>query len=184
MQKLSVQFKRWCTASEILSEEALRQLILIEQFKNGLPEQIATYISEHQVATVSEAATLADDYALIHKTGFYGTQSFRYDRGCQSVPPECHVKSEGASRPASKFEPHAQSKWDRNRVCNYCLGISHWKYECPVLRGKVKPRDGAKGSALAVSLASQHVDANRPRVDASFAPFICANYTAVSGLCH
>ena len=49
------------------------------------------------------------------------------------------------------------------------FGDSHWKSECPVLMGgkasgKVKPRDGAKGSALAVSLASQHVDAKRPRV--------------------
>ena len=120
-QKLSVQFKRWCTASEIESEEALRQLILIEQFKNGLPTQIATYISKHQVATVSEAATLADDYALVHKTGFYGTPPFRYDRGYRGGPPERHGKSEGASRPASTFETQTQSKWD---CCNYCLGIA------------------------------------------------------------
>ena len=46
VQKLSIQFNRWCSASEVESQEALRQLILIEQFKNGLPEQIATYISE------------------------------------------------------------------------------------------------------------------------------------------
>ena len=66
-QKLSVQFKRWCTASEIESEEALRQLILIEQFKNGLPEQIANYISEHHVTSVSEAMTLADDCVDSHQ---------------------------------------------------------------------------------------------------------------------
>ena len=47
---------------EIESKEDLTQLILIEQFKNGLPDQIATYISD--------VAILADDYALIHKPSF------------------------------------------------------------------------------------------------------------------
>ena len=66
-QELSVQFNRWCSALEIESQKALSNLILVEQFKNGLPEQIANYISEHHVTSVSEAVTLADDCVDSHQ---------------------------------------------------------------------------------------------------------------------
>lgn len=38
----------------------------MEQFKNSVPECIATYISERGVKSAREAAALADDYFLIH----------------------------------------------------------------------------------------------------------------------
>lgn len=40
----------------------------IEQFKNILPEREAVYVNKHKVKTVSEGVSLADGYALIHKT--------------------------------------------------------------------------------------------------------------------
>ncbi|RXN38034.1 Retrovirus-related Pol poly from transposon [Labeo rohita] len=47
--------------------EKLRDLIILEQFKNIVPEYIATYINEKKPRDAMEAAVLADDYVLTHK---------------------------------------------------------------------------------------------------------------------
>lgn len=47
--------------------DKLRELILFEQYRNTLPEIVATYVAECQVKTASEAALLVDDWELIHK---------------------------------------------------------------------------------------------------------------------
>jgi hypothetical protein len=42
--------------------------MLLEQFRNSVPEKIAMYISELKVKTAAEAAALADEYWLTHKS--------------------------------------------------------------------------------------------------------------------
>eukprot|EP00064_Thunnus_orientalis_P021846 superscaffoldBa00006904_g22014 len=45
----------------------LKELVLLEQFKDILPECVTTYLNEQQVKRVTEAAVLADEYTLTHK---------------------------------------------------------------------------------------------------------------------
>lgn len=52
------------------SYDKLRQLLLIEEFKNCLPSEVRTYIDERKAETLNQAAVLADDYILTHKTSF------------------------------------------------------------------------------------------------------------------
>lgn len=66
---LSAQFERWCSAAGVSSHETLRDLIVLEQFKNSVPEHIATFISERKVKTAAGAASLADDFVLAHGGG-------------------------------------------------------------------------------------------------------------------
>ena len=44
----------------------LRELLLIEQFKNCLPNEVKTYLDENKVEILHRAATLADNYTLTH----------------------------------------------------------------------------------------------------------------------
>ncbi len=44
-------FDRWCVASAVDDFEKLRDLIILEQFKNIVPEYIATYINEKSQKT-------------------------------------------------------------------------------------------------------------------------------------
>ncbi len=44
--------------------------MLIEEFKNCVPERTALYLNERKVSTVQPAAVLADEYTLMHKTVF------------------------------------------------------------------------------------------------------------------
>lgn len=46
---------------------------MLEQFKETLPEHMATNLSERKTKTFTEADVLADEYALTHKErGGYG----------------------------------------------------------------------------------------------------------------
>lgn len=40
---------------------------MLQQFKNSIPQRIATYVSEQKPPTVLKAAELADDFVLTHK---------------------------------------------------------------------------------------------------------------------
>lgn len=49
----------------------LRDLILLEEYKNCMPECTATYISEQKVTNVSKAAVLTEEFVLKHKNVFF-----------------------------------------------------------------------------------------------------------------
>ena len=71
-----VYFDRWCNSKEIKeSYENLKQLILIEEFKRCVRDDIKTYLDEKNVETLQKAATVADDFALTHKS-FHKSKQF------------------------------------------------------------------------------------------------------------
>ncbi|KAL2096412.1 hypothetical protein ACEWY4_008560 [Coilia grayii] len=59
-------FDRWCTAQKADSREQIKQLVLLEDFMNCLPEPVAVYLNEQEVKHLDEAAVLADKYVLMH----------------------------------------------------------------------------------------------------------------------
>ena len=66
-----VYFDRWCSAKKVVSDyEKLRQIVLIEQFKRCVHDDLKTYLDENNVETLHKMAVLADDYALTHKRSF------------------------------------------------------------------------------------------------------------------
>ena len=67
VRELTMKCNRWVTASEVVNVKDLRELFLLEQFKDILPERVATYLNEHKVKNVTDAGVLADEYALTHK---------------------------------------------------------------------------------------------------------------------
>ncbi|XP_072922009.1 uncharacterized protein [Hemitrygon akajei] len=89
-----VLLDRWCTA-EIVEEDfwRLRELILIEEFKGCVSEDIRMYLNEKPNKSISEFARFADEYALTHKTKFSSNKSSQRDRGNdrESPPAEAEV---------------------------------------------------------------------------------------------
>lgn len=65
-----VLFDKWCQASKVEDFAQLRELVLLEEFKKCLPERIVIYLNEQKVPSLSEAAVLADEFALTHKNVF------------------------------------------------------------------------------------------------------------------
>ncbi len=128
-QELINHFNRWCTSLEVDSFDRLCDLMVLEQFKNIIPERIATYINEQKVKTAAEAAVLADEFVLIHKNSNDYQKEHHY---------------ENLDRPMSKVE-YRPRRIDPNSSCRYCLEKGHWKKECPVLKSKFKSTTKAVG---------------------------------------
>ncbi|XP_068241889.1 uncharacterized protein [Palaemon carinicauda] len=61
-------YDRWINAREVNGGFGkLQELILLEQFKDGINPLIKTYLDERDVDNVVEATRLSDNYALTHK---------------------------------------------------------------------------------------------------------------------
>ncbi|XP_072921387.1 uncharacterized protein [Hemitrygon akajei] len=73
-----VLLDRWW-AAEIVDEDfwRLRELILIEEFKGCVSEDIQMYLNEKPNKSISEFARFADEYALTHKTKFSSNKSYQ-----------------------------------------------------------------------------------------------------------
>ncbi len=128
---ISVYFNRWCTASDVKTLDDLKELMLLERFKNAVSQRVATYIGERKPDTAYEAAVMADEFSLIHKTSF----------GYKNIGENFQKESGYDPSRSSKF---LHSSPDRQRfvfgekekvnMCNYCHGFGHWKNECPLLK--------------------------------------------------
>ncbi|KAJ8035482.1 hypothetical protein HOLleu_22726 [Holothuria leucospilota] len=60
-------FDRWCASKKVSTFDALRQLILVEEFKRCVNDDIKTHLEGNKADKLSEVANLADQYALTHK---------------------------------------------------------------------------------------------------------------------
>ncbi|KAL2087168.1 hypothetical protein ACEWY4_018227 [Coilia grayii] len=128
VRELTTLFNRWCTAEGVHTFKSLCDLFLLEQFKNTIPDRIATYITERKVKTAAEAAVLADEFVLIHKGKFgndngvsFGSRGPRYHRP---------YVSRQVAYPSVTGDDQ----------CRYCNERGHWKKECPLLQGKGRGR--------------------------------------------
>lgn len=65
-RELTGHFSRWCVSAGMDTFESLSNLMVLEQFKNIVPDQVATYINEYEVKSAAEAAVLADVFVLTH----------------------------------------------------------------------------------------------------------------------
>lgn len=65
-----ILFDKWIVSSEVNDFESLRELILLEEFKNCIPDRIVVHLNEQRSNLLAAAAVLADEYVLTHKTAF------------------------------------------------------------------------------------------------------------------
>lgn len=178
-RELMTHFNRWCASLGINSFESLCDLMILEQFKNIIPERIATYINEQKVKTATEAAVLADELVLIHKNSGFYQKDHNFESHFEKQP--TLVKAE--YRPNRKIDP--------NSTCRYCLEKGHWKKECPVLKGKYKASTKAVGLASALipneiswvgGISDEGKNQNADKYggsQADYSPFITTGYVSL-----
>ncbi|XP_071962573.1 uncharacterized protein [Antedon mediterranea] len=140
-------FDRWCASKQTNKDyDRLRQLILIEEFKSCITPDVRTYLDEQKAETLSQAARLADDYALTHKQAF--TQKPQAQSATSSgkkFQTNDSSKSEATSTPPKlTYTPNKSDQQfpSPSTTCNYCKKPGHIMSECFALKrkeGKSKP---------------------------------------------
>ena len=144
---LATQLHRWCMSAGVNTFGELCNLVILEQLKNCVPSGIATFINERSPRTPHEAAVLADEYILTHKTTF--SDIVPGDTGYRSCP-IVRGNGGGLGSDASHYERQPWKNSVSSRTCNYCQRVGHWKNECPVLKSRTRPNHGSvTSSALA-----------------------------------
>lgn len=63
-----ILFDKWLIASKVLNFNSLKDLMMLEEFKNCVPDQVVKYLNEQKVMSLSHAAVLDDEFVLTHKS--------------------------------------------------------------------------------------------------------------------
>ena len=107
------------TSESVETFETLRDLLILEQFKNILPDRIATYINEQKAKSVEEAASLADTFVLTHKRKPYGSPP-RYNN---------HQRYDPALSPPRRSPPRYGRSSNRSNYGNSSNAPKGWRWK-------------------------------------------------------
>lgn len=130
---IAAHFARWCSASAVDNYDDLCDLIVLEQFKDSVPNHIAVHINESKVKTASAAAVLADEYVLTHASSSEwrrsgnGTHRDTVKSGLGKF-----VGAHQGAQASVRSVPGTDGKFDPGKVCHSCRNKGHWKGECPI----------------------------------------------------
>ena len=131
-QKKRELLDKWLKSMEVDTMDKMKELILIEDFKEMVSKDLRLHLEECKVQTFSEVAALADEYALANKftncTNFTRTL-FSKKHGSKSSS-EAKKKTSPPSSPSKK----------KTITCYNCRQKGHISKECPSKNGdKNKP---------------------------------------------
>ena len=121
-----VYFDRWCNSREVGRDfEKRRQVILIEEFKRCVRDDIKTYLDEQKVEILAKAAAYADYYALSHKSTFNKSRSFgstkksypKVGKKSKNVAPE---RSSDKGQTSNQTMSKDRKPRSFAPVCHYC----------------------------------------------------------------
>ena len=104
-------FKKWLESENVNTFEQLVNLIVTEEFKRRLPQNIMVHISDKEEKDLKKAAVLADNYSLIHKAHLKGSQG--------------NVKQHRTEQSGD-----GNVKTDKSLFCNYCKKEGHTIASC------------------------------------------------------
>ena len=190
-------FDRWCKSKEISKNfENLRQLILVEEFKNCVSCEVKTYLDEKKADTLKEAAVLADDYVLTHK-GVFNQRTPTVTHLDQRAPPfvpsnhgqrQNNVRGSGKNQQLNARGRRRNSLLPAGPECYYCKKKGHVMADCWHLKnansGTLRPtmmtiRDQSSLSRVRPGISSYPAELNRAMDE--YTPFISKGFIHALG---
>lgn len=120
-------FEQWLRSKNVTDFEHLTELILLEEFRESIFEDVSAYILEKDVNKLEDAAVLADSFALSHK----------FSSKRPSIFKSVNVKGEKAPQ-TTMHKPYVDGSpkspvsrgVETPRVCFYCKKPGHQIREC------------------------------------------------------
>lgn len=165
-------FEKWCGAGKISSLEQLQELILLEDFKNCVPESVVVHLNDQKVMTLSEAAVIADEFVLTHKNVFPVNRMFH------NQPPvtESGVRDRFLGSKLERGHKTVSNRVGDKRVCFYCLDPGHKIVDCKAWKQKM----GTKTKSVAFIHSAAAVENSMPSHISGYEPFMLRGTVSLS----
>ena len=114
-------FDKWIKVAEVETFEQLRNLILLEEFKRKIPNNVMLHIEDKHETDLVKAARLADVYSLVHKSFSVEKKRTQYDVKT-SLDHNLGTQNKQISNPTtSQSSP---------LFCNFCKKEGHSIKQC------------------------------------------------------
>ena len=176
------------------SYDKLRQLLLVEEFKNCLPGEVRTYLDERKAVTLNQAAVLADDCILTHKSSFRQSSSQFHPRNDVDTPGSYSHKvngRKGYQRYNSLGGGNKSGFFPPGPECHYCRKRGHVMAECWQLKNNSQAQQQTFKSDMLVTQTQlfstlsppvgQMQQASFSRDVDEYTPFISEGFISVPG---
>ncbi|KAJ8040380.1 hypothetical protein HOLleu_14652 [Holothuria leucospilota] len=196
-------FDRWCASKKVSTFDSLRQLMLVEEFKRCVNDDIKTHLEENKADKLSEVANLADQYALTHKFGKVGqTQNKgQFNRpnkkyGNSSGTTSNSGSQSGSISPTNSGKKQPDSSRQKNDQvssnkaafkdisCGFCHKKGHTMANCFTL-AKLKETETASNALANVENSSEVVVTLRPnsndKIKEEYLPFVSEGFISLDG---
>ena len=166
---------------QVESFAQLREIILLEEFKRSVRQDVRLHLEEQRVETLDEAARIADDYALTHK------HTYKMYNDAHKSKNWNQNKKTGASEKKDENTPVEQSQHESTStqkpiVCYKCRKPGHIKPNCPLLQHK-KTEPYAHPNALVKNVTDSHSEriqiVDMDKVQKQYEPFVSVGYVSL-----
>ncbi|KAJ8047599.1 hypothetical protein HOLleu_06640 [Holothuria leucospilota] len=196
-------FDRWCASKKVSTFDTLRQLMLVEEFKRCVNDDIKTHLEENKADNLKEVANLADQYALTHKFGKVGqTQNKgQFNRpnkkyGNNSGTTSNSGSQSGSISPTNSGKKQPDSSRQKNDqvspnkaafkdiTCGFCHKKGHTMANCFTL-AKLKETETASNALAIAENSSEVVVTLRPnsndKIKEEYLPFVSEGFISLDG---
>ncbi|KAJ8038764.1 hypothetical protein HOLleu_16286 [Holothuria leucospilota] len=196
-------FDRWCASKKVSTFDTLRQLMLVEEFKRCVNDDIKTHLEENKADNLKEVANLADQYALTHKFGKVGqTQNKgQFNRpnkkyGNSSGTTSNSGSQSGSISPTNSGKKQPDSSRQKNDQvssnkaafkdisCGFCHKKGHTMANCFTL-AKLKETETASNALAIAENSSEVVVTLRPnsndKIKEEYLPFVSEGFISLDG---
>ncbi|XP_068240411.1 uncharacterized protein [Palaemon carinicauda] len=135
-----VAFQEWLKAKGVEDFDALKELILIEEFKNNINFDLKTHLEDLKLDLLDTLAVAADEFFLSHKGNYrfsdkakWGTKRNPSGKGASQSPGKRTKES------PDRGEKPGSPKKGGKLVCWHCGQPGHIKEKCRLWLDKAKP---------------------------------------------
>ena len=126
-------FEQWCSSKAVNGDfQKLKDLVLLEEFKRCVKDDIKSYLDEKEAVNLQQAAKLTDEYVLTHKSKFVSNERPPPKGSARQYMSQNSAKSEDGKEMSQK----RQSGKISGPICHYCKKPGHVMSDCLSLKRK------------------------------------------------
>lgn len=136
---------RWLESLEGSSDlNKLKEIILLEEFKNSISQDIRLHLEDRKIENLQSAATAADEYALIHKVNVQqGSKNSKWRQKSSQSPSQTSESNKVKEVNDGEVEKNDNETKSKKRFkpfwCDHCHRKGHSRDRCYILHPELKP---------------------------------------------